>query len=650
MSKDGKLHKREVEGILRVTRKGLGFVSTETYPEEDIEIDPAFLNTGLNKDRVKVLLHPQKEGERMTGEITEIVFRNKLEFVGVAEKVDGGCFVVPDDQRMYMDIFIPAHKASKIKNGEKVLVKITDWKDPKRGPEGEVVRVVGKAGDNDVEMEALVLERGMGTSFSGAVLKTAEKIKELADIGKELPERKDMRGIPTFTIDPKDAKDFDDALSFRVLPNKEIEIGVHIADASHFVRPGSELDKEAVKRGTSIYLVDRTIPMLPEILSNDLCSLNQKEDKLTFSAVFNFSPGSLLPERKPEITKIWFGKTVIHSQKRFAYEDAQEILDKKHGEFFEELSGLNAIAKKLEKEREEKGAISFERDEVKFILDKRGKPTGVYRKKTLPTNKLIENFMLLANHKVAEFISGKDENVEKTFVYRVHDVPDKDRITELSNFLKSLGYELRTDGKGPSSKEISELLKKIKGKKEQGVIETATLRTMTKAVYSTKNIGHFGLSLAHYTHFTSPIRRYPDIMVHRLLEKYLRGEKVPAKELSQYEAMSRYASEMEQLAADAERASIKYKQVEYMSEKVGQTFIGTISGVTEWGVYIEEEETKSEGMAALRNMRDDFYALDEKNYRLIGERTGKIYSLGDKVKIKVVKTDPKNRSIDYQIL
>lgn len=645
-----KKHSAEIEGVLRVTRKGLGFVSSEAYPEEDIEIDPAFLNTGLNKDRVRVFLHPKKNGERMTGEITEIIFRNKLDFVGIVKKIDGGCFIIPDDQRMYTDIFVPTQKAGKVTDGDKVLVKITDWSDQKRGPLGEIIKIIGKAGNNDVEMESLVLERGMGTTFPAMVTEEAEKAKSEKSMEKEIASRKDLRSITTFTIDPKDAKDFDDALSFRKLPNGEIEVGIHIADVSHFVRPHSVLDKEAAKRGTSIYLVDRTIPMLPEVLSNDLCSLNPGEDKLTFSAIFNFSGESAVPGKKASVTKAWFGRTVIHSDKRFTYEEAQEILDKKSGIFSDELGVLNTIAKNLEKEREEKGAISFERDEVKFVLDKNSKPLGVYRKKTMDTNKLVENFMLLANHKVAEFISEKDENVEKTFVYRVHDVPDKDRITELSNFIKSLGYELRVDGRGPSSKDISELLKKIKGKKEQGVVETATLRTMAKAVYSTKNIGHFGLSLAYYTHFTSPIRRYPDVMVHRLLERYLQGEKIPPKELSQYEAMSRYASEMEQLASDAERASIKYKQVEYMSDKVGDTYSGTISGVTEWGIYIEEEETKCEGMAPLRNMRDDFYTLDEKNYRLVGERTGKKYSLGDKVKIKVVKADLERRSIDYQIL
>lgn len=649
-TKDEKRHSREIEGILKVTRKGLGFVSSEACPEEDIAIDPAFLNTGLNKDRVKVFLHPKKDGERMTGEVTEIVFRNKLDFVGTAKKIDGGCFIVPDDQKMYADIFVPSNKAGAVSDGDKVFVKITDWSDQKRGPLGEIIKIIGKAGDNNVEMEALVLERGMSTSFPPSVEEAAEKVKELAIIEEEAPVRKDMRDVTTFTIDPKDAKDFDDALSFRVLPNKEIEIGVHIADVSHFVRPGSILDKEATKRGTSIYLVDRTIPMLPEVLSNDLCSLKPNEDKLTFSAVFNFSSESLQEGKSFSVTKAWFGKTIIHSNKRFTYEDAQEVIDKKQGIFFDELNSMNILAKKMEKRREEKGAISFERDEVKFVLDPKGKPLGVYRKKTIDTNKLVENFMLLANHKVADFISGKDENIERTFVYRVHDVPDKDRVTELSNFIKSLGYELKVDGRGPSSKDISLLLKKVKGKKEQGIIETAAMRTMTRAIYSTKNIGHFGLSLSHYTHFTSPIRRYPDVLVHRLLERYLRDEKVPVSELGQYEAMSRYASEMEQLATDAERASIKYKQVEYMSERVGNTYDGVISGVTEWGIYIEEEETKSEGMAPLRNMRDDFYTLDEKNYCLIGERTGKKYSLGDKIKIKVVKADLERRSIDYQIL
>lgn len=638
---------RECEGTLRITSKGVGYVEVEES-DDDIKIAPGDLNTGLHRDRVKILLHPKRKDDQQTGEITAILFRYKTKFVGTIKRVDGIVFVAPDDTKMYTDILLPENEARKTKEGEKVYVRIAKWDDPKMNPLGEIVTVIGAKGNNDVEMKAIVLEKGLSTSFPEGVEKEAAAIDKTIG-AEEMARRHDMRGVLTFTIDPADAKDFDDALSYRELENGDIEVGIHIADVSHYVRTGTALDKEAAERGTSIYLVDRTIPMLPEILSNGLCSLKPDEDKLAFSSIFIFSAVALSAKRV-EIISQWFGRTIIHSDKRFTYEEAQAVLDAKSGPYYAELAVLNTLAKILQKERFEHGAIAFESEEVKFKLDESGKPEGVYIKERQDTNKLIEDFMLLANKKVAEYIGAKDKNIERTFIYRVHDVPKQDKITELRGFLKTLGYDLKIGPNGPRSKDINKMLNDIRGTAEEGLIQTAAIRSMAKAIYTTKNIGHFGLAFSHYTHFTSPIRRYPDIMVHRLLAEYLAGHKVSKEQLQQFEAASRYSSEMEQTAAEAERGSIKYKQVEYMLDKVGQEFDGVISGVTEWGIYVEEKKTKAEGLIHVKNLTGDFYAIDAKNYALIGGRTKKRYRLGDPIRFRLKTADLDKRMLDFELV
>lgn len=635
-----------IEGTLRIGGKGMGYVEAEGFAD-GIEINPTDLNMALHRDRVRVLLLPQVPGKRQSGEVAEILFRYKFKFVGTIKQEDGISFLVPDDPKMYANIIIPSDEAQRVGLNEKIYVKITTWNDPKMNPLGTILSILGTKGGNDVEMRAIVLEKGLSSEFPIAVEEEAKRIDRHVS-EEEIAKRRDMRTVTTFTIDPVDAKDFDDALSYRELQNGDIEVGIHIADVSHYVRPGTKIDAEAAERATSIYLVDRTIPMLPEVLSNDVCSLNPREDKLTFSAIFVFSKEALR-NNKIDIVSEWFGRTVIHSDKRFSYEEAQEVLDKKEGPYHAELEQLNVMAKLLQKARFEKGAIAFEKDEVRFELDEFARPIAVHVKARIDTNKLIEDFMLLANRRVAEFMSKKDKNVEQTFIYRVHDLPDADKVKELAAFLKTIGYELKIGPKGVTSRDINKLLTDIKGTEEEGMIQTATIRTMAKAVYATKNIGHFGLSFEHYTHFTSPIRRYPDTMVHRLLATYLEGKKVPKEALQQYEAASRYSSEREQTAAEAERGSIKYKQVEYMKDKVGQTFDGVISGVTKWGLYVEEKESRAEGLVHVKNMANDYYTLDEKTYSLKGVRSGKKYTLGDKVRIKILRADMEKRMLDYAL-
>lgn len=632
-------------GPISINTKGVGFFDpdpTTKNRENNIEIQLENINRALPGDTVEIELTGQKIKNREQGKVVKIVKRAKEEFVGVFERKDGKTFVMPDDKRVYVDIFLD--KDGGATEGDKVLVKIVDWDTLS----GEIVKVIGKKGENNTEMESIVLERGFRVEFPPAVEQEAEKIKETYKnhFEEEVSKRRDMRNVLTMTIDPFDAKDFDDAISFIDLGDDKYEIGIHIADVSHFVTPKTELDKEAEKRGLSVYLVDRTIPMLPEILSNDLCSLNPNEDKYTFSAVFKMTGDGIVLEE-------WFGRTVIHSDKRFTYEDAQEVIDgKQDGPHQLELRKLKDIAQKLEKDKINKGAMVFDTDEVKFVLDEKGKPISVYRKHRLETHKLVEEYMLLANRAVAKhvFMSQSKGLQGKQSVYRIHSKPDKDRIQTLAIFLKALGFDLNNKDGEVTSKDLNKLLAEVKGTPNEELINTATVRSMQKAVYSTKNIGHFSLAFAYYTHFTSPIRRYPDVLVHRFLERELKGGKVEQDEYQKFESICLASSELEKKASDAERASIKYKQVEYMLEHVGEEFDGSITGVTEWGIYVEEKETKCEGMIKIKDLGDDFFQLDEKTYTIKGEKTGKKFTLGDKIKFKVVSADMERRVLDYALV
>lgn len=637
-------------GPIGINMRGVGFFDInpeEKNRENNIEIQPQFVNRALHGDIVEIALTGEKIKNREQGKVVKVIKRARDEFVGVVSRTLDSIdrlVVVPDDKRLYVDITLNSGETAEV--GNKVLVKITDWETLS----GKIIKVIGKKGENNTEMESIVLERGFRVEFPTAVEHEAEKIKKEYKnyFEKELKTRRDMRDATTMTIDPIDAKDFDDAISYVDLGDSKYEIGVHIADVSYFVTPGTELDRESEKRGLSVYLVDRTIPMLPEVLSNDLCSLNPNEDKLTFSAIFKMTG-------QGEVLEEWFGRTIINSNRRFSYEDAQKVIDGTlSGPFQTELRALKAIAQKLENKKINNGAMVFETDEVKFELDSAGKPIRVYKKSRLETHKLIEEFMLLANRAVAKFIFlSQNQDIRKKgwqSVYRIHGKPDQDRIRDLAIFLKAMGFNLKNKDGVVTSKDLNTLLKEVKGTPNEELINTATIRSMAKATYSTKNIGHFSLAFAYYTHFTSPIRRYPDVLVHRFLERELKGGKIEQNEYEKFESICLVSSELEKKAGDAERASIKYKQVEYMTEHVGESFDGTIMGVTEWGIYVEEKETKCEGMVKVRDLPDDFYSLDEKNYTLKGEKTGRKFTLGDSVKFKVVSADMDRRVLDYKIL
>lgn len=630
-----------VTGKVDITADGSGYVVPDDEFEKDIYVSARRLHNALHGDQVKVYIFAKKSGRKNEGEVVEIIQRAKTDFIGVIKISERYAFVNIDDKKMLHDIFVPLSDLNGAKNGQKVQVSITEWPEEAKNPIGKVIHILGEQGENNTEMNAILAQFGFPLEFPAAVEKEANDIPEVVSAA-EMEGRKDFRETVTFTIDPADAKDFDDAISFKVLENGNYEIGVHIADVSHYVQPNSELDKEAYSRGTSVYLVDRVIPMLPERLSNGVCSLRPNEDKLCFAAVFEL-------DDKANIHSEWFGRTVIHSNRRFSYEEAQEIIENKEGDHAAEILKLNELAYILRDRKFKAGAISFESTEVKFKLDEAGKPVGVYVKERKDAHKLIEDFMLLANKKVAEFVAKKGKGKQKyTFVYRSHDSPNLETLGNFALFAARFGYKVNMKSDKEIAKSLNFLMEDVEGKKEQNVLTQLAIRSMAKAVYTTKKTSHYGLAFDHYTHFTSPIRRYPDVMVHRLLASYLNGEKSANEE--QFEIASSHSSTMEKRAADAERASIKYKQVEYLENNVGNIFTGIISGVTEWGMYVELIENKCEGMIRLRDIADDFYVLDEKNYCIIGQRKKKKYQLGDEVQVKVKKVDLSKRQIDFTLL
>lgn len=634
-----------------MTAKGIGFVAVPER-EEHIKIPPEYTSTAFHNDTVEVALRPTPQGMQQEGQVVRIVKRAKETFVGTLFRADGGFFLKPQDQKIHVDFFISATDALGASVGQKVLTRMQQWQEGKKNPEARVLSIIGTPGHNETEMKAIVLDRGLTIEFPEAVQKEARDIQRgFADkVKKELSTRRDMRAVTTFTIDPADAKDFDDAISFEILLNGDVQIGVHIADVSAFVLPGTELDNEARKRATSIYLVDRTIPMLPHELSDDMCSLVPDQERLTFSGIFTFDKSALMPGGAPTIKDEWYGETVIRSQKRFSYEEAQEVLDKKSGTLYAELSALNTIAYALRAEKFRNGAISFETEEIKFVLDAQSRPIGIIKKERGDTHKLVEDFMLLANRKIAEYAFREAEKQGAAFVYRIHPGPEAQKMETLAEFLKTLGYILPIKNGKVSSFDINRIIGEAEGTPEEGLVTKTMVRSMGKAIYSLDNIGHFGLAFEYYTHFTSPIRRYPDVMVHRLAKMYLAKKKIPAEIITDYKKLSVHSSNMEKIAADAERGSIKYKQVEYMAGKIGTAYTGVISGVTEWGIFIEEEETKSEGLIRLRDLGNDFYSLDEKTQTIVGQRTGTKYRLGDTVKIRVKNVDVGKQTIDYALV
>lgn len=628
-------------GKVDMTTDGSAFVIPDDEFEKDVFVSARKLHTALHGDKVKVYIYAKKSGRKNEGEVVEIIERAKTDFIGVIRISERYAFVTIDDRKMLHDIFVPLSDLNGAKNGQKVQVSIAEWPEGAKNPIGRIMHILGEQGENNTEMNAILAQYGFPLSFPAEVENEANAIPEQISAA-EIKGRRDFRNTVTFTIDPADAKDFDDAISFKTLDNGNYEVGVHIADVSHYVKPNSNLDKEAYARATSVYLVDRVIPMLPERLSNGVCSLRPNEDKLCFAAVFEL-------DDKANVVAEWFGRTVIHSDRRFSYEEAQEVIETKTGDFAAEILKLNELAYILRDRKFKNGAISFESTEVKFKLDEHGKPIGVYVKERKDAHKLIEDFMLLANKKVAEFIAKKGKGKQKyTFVYRSHDSPNLENLGSFALFAARFGYKINMKSDKEIAKSLNYLMEDVEGKKEQNVLTQLAIRSMAKAIYTTKKTSHYGLAFDHYTHFTSPIRRYPDVMVHRLLAAYLNNEKSANEE--EYEVAASHSSAMEKRAADAERASIKYKQAEYLEENVGNIYSGIISGVTEWGMYVELTENKCEGMIRLRDITDDFYVLDEKNYCIVGQRKQKKYQLGDEVQVKVKKVDLSKRQIDFSLI
>ncbi len=656
---------KSYEGLISITGKGLGYVSLLDF-KEDIEIKSEFLKNAWHKDTVLISISAPSKRERQQGRVEKILKRNKKLFSGTVEMRENDFVLIPDDKKARTTIKI-TEGASKENLGQKASVLITNWGDIGKDAEGKLQEIFGKKGDNTAEMKSILSEKGFDSKFEAVVENEAKQVdaNSRSIWQEEIKKRKDLRNTLTFTIDPKTAKDFDDAISFKKISDDKFEIGVHIADVSFYVREKTEMDKEARKRGFSVYLPDRTIPMLPSILSDNLCSLNEGEEKMAYSAIFEV-------DKNAKVLSRWFGKTVIKSAKRFSYESAQEVLDnqaktyynthtsiprsdlgKDGKEFFYELDTLNKIAKKLQAEKIQKGAIDFEHEEIEFEMDTNGKVLAIHKKVRLDTHKLVEEYMLLANREVAQFLYKMIKNRGFKFspIFRIHDIPDKEKIAELSLFVHALGHTLPRNKNGEiTGKDLQMLFKKIEGKDEEALIKTTAIRSMSKAVYSTKNIGHFGLAFEFYTHFTSPIRRYPDLCIHRILDKIINKENLTEADWANYEKIATESSQNEIRATEAEREAKKLKQIEFISSKVGQIFDGSITGVTEWGIYVEEKDTKTEGMVKLSSIGDDFYVLDKKKYAIIGQKTKKKFALGDKVKIKLINADADRKTVDYKII
>ncbi len=628
-----------ITGIVDLAQQGFGYIISDDI-EEDVFVAQAKLRHAMDGDKVKVSLYARHKKRQPEGEVVEILERAKTQFVGTIQMSRNFAFLVPSG-KLQFDIFIPKEKLKKAKDGQKAIARITEWPEKARNPFGEIIEVLGDAGENETEMHAILAEFDLPLKFPAKVLKAAEDLP--VDISQEeIKRRRDFRDVVTFTIDPDDAKDFDDALSLKKLKNGNWEVGIHIADVTHYIQPDTILDKEATYRATSVYLVDRVVPMLPEKLSNGVCSLRPHEDKLCFSAVFELDGNAT-------IHKQWIGRTVIHSDRRFNYEEAQQILESGEGELADELLTLNKLARQIREKRFSDGSIAFDRVEVKFDIDEKGKPLGVFFKEANDSNRLIEEFMLLANRKIAEFAGKKrGEKTPKTFVYRIHDRPDPDKLESLNHFIGRFGYGLQLTSTKAIATSLNRLLENVNGRSEQNVVENLAVRTMAKAEYSTRNIGHYGLAFEYYSHFTSPIRRYPDMMVHRLLDRYLNNGR--SANASKYENLCKHSSMMESRATNAERASIKYKQVEFMSERIGQVFQGIISGVTDWGIYVELNENKCEGMIPLHELDDDFYSFNEKEYAIIGQHTGKRYQLGDELTVEIARANLQKKQLDFLLV